>query len=471
MDELIPATMAGTQRRPPILSDPLVSALEGSAEDRLLGAAALVGLATLAGQRTRPGKALPADPLPDPRKVAPPRHLLRILEGEQRALLPEWLGLARARNFRADPRDLPRLLEIGRSDRSLRTALAEVAGPRGAWLASSNPNWGYLLGQSQADDVWQTGQSAARMDWFALLRQNEPQRARELLQESWSKESADERQRCLQAFRAGLSMQDEEFLEAALEDRSKGVRAQAAQMLARLPASRLCLRAKARVQSWIHVKQTSSWMGMRKSNTLEINLPGECSAEMQRDGIEAKPGRRELGEKAWWLEQCLAQAPLDLWQLSPQELLEIKSDFGEALRQGWTQAAVSQRNLPWAAALLEKGATDEELFALLPHAQQEAWLLKKMSVQSSAGFPLSWLRLHQPYSPGLAVPLLKFLRKLTEGTHDWNWAQMLPELALHFPPNTSLPEDWPADGRWRSAVESFLSTLQFRQSMNQEMQP
>lgn len=469
MDELISAAMVGSQRRSASLQDPLFQKVPGTLEVQLLGAAALAGIASLAGQKPLTAETLVADPEPDLRRQAPSRHLQWILD-DHRDLLPEWLRLAQQSQRRPDPAYLPRLLEVGRSERSLWPLLAEVCGPRGRWLAGQNPDWAYLQGQGELDpSLWETGQSTLRLEWFRQFRQAQPEAARDLLKQSFSKESADDRSKFLQTFLHGLSLADEPFLEEALDDRSKGVRAQAAALLARLPQSGLAQRAWARVSTWIVEKQVSQWMGLRKALALEVNLPGECTPAMQRDGIEPKSPHRELGERAWWLQQCLAQAPLEGWRAAPAELLQAatQGDWAKVLIQGWSQACIAQQNLPWAEAMIDKGVENDGLFAMLPLARQEELLIQQMRPD--------WLLLHDSkdglYSPKLSAVLLPWLQKHPTQDYDWSWSKLLAEVARRLPPTpeTQVEEGWSPKSLGHASVEKLISTVKFRQSMYEEM--
>jgi len=277
-----------------------------------------------------------------------------------------------------------------------------------------------------------------------------------LLRGSWAQESADERCKALQSFVAGLSMADEEFLESALDDRSKNVRAQAAELLSRLPESRLARRAQERMATWVQWKKSSAWLGLRPSQALEVTPPAECTREMQRDGIDPKPPRG-VGEKAWWLQESVARTPLSFW---PPGALKAAADseWSEALARGWQKAARAQQNSAWAAELLEGGWRDVELFALLPHSRQEEFLLKHWED--------SWLLAHRPYSPLLATALIPVLQARQPKSYDWSWSNLLSQVALRLPPDTPVEEGWAS---LDSAVEKLIFTVNFRKSMNQEM--
>src|SRR5437762_1943286 len=77
---------------------------------------------------------------------------------------------------------------------------------------------------------WETSPRAARELLLQQLRSTDPARAREQLAQTWETEGADERAAFLATFRTGLSLDDEPFLESALDDRSKVVRRTAADL-------------------------------------------------------------------------------------------------------------------------------------------------------------------------------------------------------------------------------------------------
>lgn len=454
MDQILSAAMAGTQRRSPRLDSPLFEGLTGALPAQLLSAAALAGVAGLAGRSPARAEALAADEQIDERPVAPGQSLQRILNGEFRPVLREWLDLAQRLGLRPEPYHLPQFLEIGLSGAS--PALRSALGPRGMWLAAHNPRWAPILELVEGD--WETGRSAARFRYLAQLRIEDPARALALLQSTWAQESAEDRLRAVTALSKSLSMADEEFLEAALSDRSKGVRQQAASLLSRIPGSRLSQRMSDRVQGWVQFYE----------DIVNFDIPMTCTSKMERDGIEARSAK---GERASWLEQGVALAPLAMWG-EPRKIaaLAARSEWAEALLRGFLAATVAQGNVPWAGALLSVGIREDSLFAMLPNELQDQLLHRNLG-----GFPPTWLNLHAHYSVELGSELLNWMRGRTAGDFDKAWAQALLDLSLLLPPQLSAQAErgWPEMTRnwirWRPSVEKFFSVLHFRQGMHQEL--
>jgi hypothetical protein len=273
-NDLVTAATVGTERRPfapaaghgPLAE--LIARIDTSGpEGALLSAAAVAALYRRAGtivpHDERPAAAeCPPDNQPDcgPRAAA---RLASMLGGNHRGVLPEWLAALANAGRRAPAALLPELLDLGRAQSDLRPAIAAVLGARGRWLAAQNPEWSYartelrgLRTESETEALnsqfsvltteWETGARAARIALLHELRVRQPAQARDLLATTWASEKADERAAFLAAFEIGLSIADEPFLEAALDDRGKEVRHAAAALLARLPESRLAARMLAR---------------------------------------------------------------------------------------------------------------------------------------------------------------------------------------------------------------------------------
>ena len=163
-----------------------------------------------------------------------------MLDGGFRAVLSEWLGLVADAGRLVPPARLPGLLAAASAGAALRPATVEVTGERGRWLGGLNPAWAWAAGGADPNDTetWTTGSSAARRLLLGRLRATDPAAARDLLQSTWATETPEDRAAFVAVLATGLSVDDEPFLEAALDDRRKEVRQNAAALLWRLPESR-----------------------------------------------------------------------------------------------------------------------------------------------------------------------------------------------------------------------------------------
>jgi len=463
---------------------------------------ALLSLAALSGMHERIGT-LPARdhaPLPPP---CPPEQqprageragslLLRLLGGEFGELVPEWLELATPTKRIAPPEALPALLNLGASKPELRERILPVLGERGRWLAGANPDWAWVGGAAGDDEnIWHTGERPARLLFLQRLRRVRPDRARELLAQTWKEETPEDRAAFLAVFETGLAPGDEPFLEPALDDKRKEVRRIAAGLLARLPASALVKRLTERAQPLLKFVPGSAGsvlkLKMAKPAVIEITLPAECDKAMQRDGIELKP-QPGFGEKAWWIIQMLEMVPLDLWSrewnVAPKEILAAAQagEWKKELFEAWARAATRQRNAAWAEALFgaalggKRFDTLAGLLAALSPAQREARLadlLMETDKQSRAlhGTLLSQCR--HDWSPAFSRAVLDFMRRETaQETGDWQlrnqFAALAPRLASEVLAEAAT--GWPVAARswefWSKGVDEFLAVTQFRADLH-----
>ena len=518
---LVAAATLGTERRAwtaPPAEGPLGAALArldpADQEGALLGAAALLASYRRAG---RTPAALPQDapaaPAPAPEDDRPEcsplaiQHLQSILNGSYRAVLPEWLAALAAAGRRLPSGELPDLLEIGRATSSLRPLIRAVIGARGGWLASQNPDWDYartedpelrsaLSAQSSAAAApalqaqWETGSRITRMALLEALRAAQPDLARDLVQQSWSGERAEDRAAFLERFAQRLSMADEPFLETALDDRSKEVRRVVGELLARLPESRLVARMSARLQPLLRWSpgEPARLLGIKPARpaALEVELPEACDKAMARDGVNPKPNpHHSLGERAVWLMQMLSAVPPSAWSAAwgarPAEIVAAaqQNEWRAALLDGWTAATMACGDPEWAEALLQLEPERVSLGQALPPERLEALLvpmLRGNCVPLHHHPALSLLRqAEHPWSLKLGHAVLDALyRHMRQWTKkdDYLLHSALQEFfALRLPAELvqRIAEGWPDQKhvreRWQPAMDRLLITMQFRQDM------
>ncbi|MFD8230640.1 DUF5691 domain-containing protein [Streptomyces sp. NPDC059696] len=311
---LVTTALLGTDRRTPPGAAP-----GPDAPAALLDAAAVETVRRRAG--LRPARAAER-PQPAPQDTRPPlpsaaaRRLAMLLAdrpgpsgGGRRGtapdlteLLPQWLAAANARGFAPPPHLLPALLDAARGRTDLRPAALEFAGPRALWLARLNPDWRFALraapGGSAAlprpeerdrvQRLWQEGLFAERVALLSALRSWEPAAARDLLAATWPTERAEDRLMFLDSLRAGLGPDDEPFLEQALADRSRNVRATAAELLSALPGSALAARMAARAAACVAIDHLRT-APPRKPGTENKGL-GETASTTSATGTTTAAG-------------------------------------------------------------------------------------------------------------------------------------------------------------------------------------
>ncbi|MGY1802498.1 DUF5691 domain-containing protein [Blastococcus sp. SYSU D00922] len=503
-EDLTATALLGTARRAVDLGglpEPVLAAA-GALDDRdpattLLDAAALAVPYRRAGRRPAAPEAAPGEPAPEdgvpeigPRAGARLAHLVSVPQGTtERLLLLEWLGAAAAAGRRLPPRSLPVLLDLGTRDAGVAAALVPVLGPRGRWLAGHRPEWARLLTAadpvpldgSPADpaETWATGATAERRALFARLRASDADLARELLTGSWATETGEDREAFLDALAPTLSPADEPLLEAALDDRRKGVRERAVPLLQRLPGSAYAGRAAERARSVVLARAE------RSGTTLVVAPPAGVDKAAVRDGVSLKPPVG-TGERAWWARQVVAAAPLALWPaltgLPVEQVVrsEVADGWRDVLLGAWTDAAVAQGDSAWARALLgavAAGPVAPSLVRVLDRGERAAHVAAAVGDdlhRPSHGTTDLLAACPGPWPDVLADRVTAWLVRPTGPADDWTVRERL-RLAAHRLPVRHAPAlaaaaaRQPGDSPWRAALSALSDTLTVRHDMLEEL--
>jgi hypothetical protein len=387
-DELVSTALLGTrvsEGRLPTFPADLAAALPSSpqdAEHRFLDATAAATLYLRAGRIARQGIEPPEPAAADRWSECSPRAgdiLAQSLEDRFAPLLGEWLQLARAAQVRPPHRLLPQLLDVAAAKRLLQFDVSQVIDERGRWLMKFNPRWQFAnQSQEPSEEAWHIGNRSQRSEALLLARFSGGAKAREWIAATWKADAADERMEWVKILEIGLSDEDEDFLETCLDDRSSRMREAAADLLARLPNSRLVRRMTERVASLIEFTAAKQGKLLKlKLGTkaqLQVKLPEEFDAAMLRDGMYEKPNRT-LGPKQWWLLQMLGCVPLDYWtrayRTTPVELIAAAPGEHKSLfLQGWLTALSRRPAVEWIEPLLANAGKDfpldSEVFRAIP---------------------------------------------------------------------------------------------------------
>ncbi|MCX4092117.1 SWIM zinc finger family protein [Nocardia sp. alder85J] len=407
--------------------------------------------------------------------------------------LPEWFEAAERPAFRAPDALSCLVLEQARTRTELRESLLRLASVRGAWLARHNPAWRNLVRDAAtADDIWSHGRAAERRAWLAALRTRDPQRARETLAASWSREPGPARAELLAVLGEGLTLADESLLESALDDSRAEVRLIAADLLARLPDSAFGGRMELRAAQWVRLSH----------GRLLARLPPEPDASARRDGLAARPagtgyrlgGPQDL--RAERLHRLVAATPLRYWEslsVTPATVIDVEFDEGmlEPWFAGLAEAALAQRDLRWATALFELfgkapalGPTVEvrrELFALLP-ATDRLRQLRALDSSWLAELELLVPTMPRPWPLPLAEHVLRLLldrahlaaaRPGAPGLSPVSYRSLFHAAAVNFPTEASAAASGAGrrsgDPQWEHAFDQLVHDLTLRKTMLEEL--
>ncbi|MFJ5729724.1 DUF5691 domain-containing protein [Streptomyces paradoxus] len=537
---LVTTALLGTDRRTPPGTAP-----GPDAPLALLDAAAVATVRRRAGLRPARAAERPQAAPKDARPALPPaaaRRLAMLLAdrpgpsgGGRRGaapdlteLLPQWLAVANARGFAPPPQVLPALLDAARGRTDLRPAALEFAGPRALWLARLNPDWrfalraapggGAALPHVQDDDgirqLWQEGLFAERVALLSALRSRDPAAARDLLVTTWATERAEDRLMFLDSLREGLGPDDEPFLEQALADRSRNVRATAAELLSALPGSALAARMAVRAEACVAIDHMRSAPPRGADGTegpaetppatpvIAVEAPHECDPGMERDGVVAKaPAGR--GERSWWLGQLVEAAPLGTWSRrlggrTPREIvaLPVADGWQGELHAAWCRAAVRQRDAAWSRALLGDPSAPEaggpgavslaeraKLLGTLGAAERAEWVAGFIAAHGlSEAFQLLGV-CAVPWAAPLGRAVVDALNIARDaGSYPWSFSGVMglaercldPSEASRLDALLAVPDEPEnaspgAGGYWAEAFQRLVTTLRLRAAMAEEL--
>jgi len=428
---------------------------------------------------------------PETLRPCPPRAqavLALLLRGLHPAgLEAEWLRLLHRHGGHLPAHMLPKLLDAATRQPALRPALLPVLGARGHWLARLQAEWNWAVDTDADASKWDTGTPEQRVAALCGWRARDPRAARAALAATWSSEPPDQRAALLATLAIGLGQDDEPFLEAALDDRRKEVRAAAQRVLARLPGALLAQRMEARVLPLLRLD----------ADRIDLALPASLDAAMRRDGIGAAP-HPGLGDKAGWVVDMLATVDPQAWTAhfdrTPHACLELAehSEFAAVFVRGWALAV--QRHdgvlawlrdfLIWSAGTrpsLREAIPDSLFDIAAAHIAQDDALFDALAGKwIGDGFPMRLLtRLAagapHAWSADMSRRALERLRTsmlpLPDMGHPWLVRQMLSSLALVLDPGAvvaleaDLRASWQPDAAWNDAVDDFFDLVRLRHEM------
>ncbi len=291
--------------------------------------------------------------------IAPPRVALllgELLAGRATDVLPEAFERLQRARLLVPPAMLPAALDAGKHSKAIRPAFRAVIGQRGRWLARHNKDWSWATAPgdddlaANADTIWKEGKQAERLAVLRHVRSSDPACALAMLESTWKRERATFRAEAVDILSVNLSPGDQPFLEAALDDKAAPVRERAGALLFRIPGSPQAREA---------VSQAAPLIGKRLGFQIVIRPPDGSSDS----------------ERAMAMIQAIGRVPPSSWVVQlgkkPDDLVKTIArdrDWGFAVLDGWTQAAIAFVDAEWATSLLHVWLTAPPPLGMLAKA-------------------------------------------------------------------------------------------------------
>jgi hypothetical protein len=318
-----------------------------------------------------------------------------VLESGSISLLFFWLEQCSRNHLVVQPDFLPVLLNLGIKKKELHPLLNTCCGRRGEWLRQFNREWkkGETLTEEES---WQTGTLAQRKALLAGVREQNPARGRELLQQTWAQEPAATRAELLETLLINASEEDLPWLEEVQNEKSVKVKEVALQVLKGIPGSAI-------VQSYWRILQQSVWvntakgiLGIGSKTSLEIKLASVDPA-IFKTGIQQLSDKAKTSDEDFILYQLMTAVPPRFWELhfnlDKKKILDLfaKEERTAALAPAFGLAASRFRDIEWLRAVI---SVDQlrlygDAFELFPQKEAEQYALAFLDEDLSAAGVLS----------------------------------------------------------------------------------
>ncbi|GAF67369.1 unnamed protein product, partial [marine sediment metagenome] len=339
-NDIINTALLGTEKRPlapQVGPEALQQAMAQIAtqssldkEEQFLQLAALAFNVRQSGQKPLHQPTLKATPAAaETQPYCSPRAaqvLKDILEEGSQPLLTLWLDRCIAAKQIATPELIPILFNRATQHKDIRQAVATTCGRRGQWLSRFNPAWEFSTATDDEQN-WQTGNLDQRKAALKQMRQQDPAKAREWLEQSWPQENANTRAELLKQLDGTTQPEDEPFLVNALNEKSQKVKDAAISLLQQLPASSLVTAYAAAAASMVTLKKEKALLGLSTKTTLSIQPAPIPEKAAWLSGIDYLSPNKIYQDEQYVLYQLIQHTPPAFWEqhfaMPPAEILKM----------------------------------------------------------------------------------------------------------------------------------------------------
>ncbi len=341
---------------------------------------------------------------------------------ESAALFELWLQKCNNKNQIVLPENVPLLFDLGIRYKQLQQEIIAVTGKRGEWLLPFNEAWKFEPA-AVSEDLWQTGTLEQRRNFLKDLRETEPAKARELLQQAWPQENANTKAELLKQLSVGISNEDVEWLEQLLNEKSQKVKDEALKLLKLTPGSNIVQQYWEILKQSITIRKEKGLLGIGAKTVVEIKVTDKLDERIFKSGIEKISSEKGVSENDFITYQLIAAVPPSLfeehYQLSKKEIIELfnKAKENRQLIPAFGSAAVNFKDVEWLKTVI--GASENQLYPealqLLPDNEKEKYALQFFGNEQSADSVIHYVLLY--YKKQWSLQLTKEIFKHTAKNH------------------------------------------------------
>ena len=253
--------------------------------------------------------------------------ILKTLIGEELiALLGFWLRLCLSKQQLAHPEMIPSLLTIAERRKEFRHDILNVAGERGKWLCSLNPDWNFHAVNTDIEKVWSDGSAEERKELLRILRNVDPEKGRNLLGSSWATEGANEKVSFLEILKINISAVDLPWLES-LKEKGQKVNAAIVEALKLIPTSAIVGEYQQVLSACVNLKTGKALLGMINKTEVVINESFAFPDSIFKTGIEKLSSNKNVSDAKHIIAQLMMAVPpsflVDHFRRTPEEIIEL----------------------------------------------------------------------------------------------------------------------------------------------------
>jgi hypothetical protein len=396
-----------------------------------------------------------------------------IVSAESQSLLKLWLQQCNNINQIVFPEYIPLLFDLGIKYKQLQEEIITVTGKRGEWLLPFNEAWKFEA-VAVDESLWQTGTLEQRRTFLSELRQTEPRKARELLQQVWPQENANTKAELLKQLSVGISNEDVEWLDQLMNEKSQKVKEEALKLLKQVPASNIVHHYWEILKQSIQLRKEKGLLGIGSKTVLEIKLADKIDDSIFKTGIEKVSSEKGVSENDFIIYQLIAAVPPSLfeehYQLSAKEVIELfnKSKEFKQFIPAFGLAAGTFKNVEWLKTVI--ASSENQLYAealqLFPDDEKEKYALQFFENEQTAEGVIHYLLFY--YKKRWSVQLTKEIFKHTAKNHYRYNRSFYKEHILSLPieiiaelERCTPKEDYARD-QWVKTSEYILQLLTLR---------
>ncbi|QEC80003.1 DUF5691 domain-containing protein [Mucilaginibacter ginsenosidivorax] len=305
-----------------------------------------------------------------------------ILDENNDALLDLWLTLCHKAGQLFLPDVLPVLLEKAEKDKSLRPSITECSGNRGLWLSRLNPAWDYF-NVLPDEDIWQTGNPTERAEVLRKVRQNDPQKALEWLQQTWEQENAASKVELLKVLKTKAGPADLPWLESLLAEKGQKVKDEALILLKHIPGSSIVKQYEDLLAKAVTLKKEKAMLGMMTKISIRQELPATVDESIFKSGIEKLAGQKSsVNDEGYIIYQLMASVPPSFWEkqfdATPEQVVGYFEKYAISQIGALAKAVIRFNADSWIPYFFYKAEIHPEFVNKLPAQQRDKYLFMFM---------------------------------------------------------------------------------------------